>query len=155
MAHAVFRGPMVFAGSYVIKAAGPLTLSGKEVQVVINLTTPAAFTLDLMPSAQLLPGTMLYIKDGAGNAATYNITINTNVMMPNGTTLVQAALGKFKVNGNLTAQSGSVFTHWGNGGSRIYDMGIKVTGNFDLQSGSSISLTSDVNRFASESTIRP
>jgi hypothetical protein len=44
--------------------------------IVVNLLTPAAFSVVLFGSP--LEGRRVTVKDGAGNAATYNVTISTS-----------------------------------------------------------------------------
>jgi len=72
---------VIYKNVNVITAAGPLTLSYTTSSlIIIKLTTPAAFTLNLPSVASVAAGVMFIVKDGAGNSQTYNITI-----LPNGT----------------------------------------------------------------------
>jgi hypothetical protein len=56
----------------VVTASGAVTVTSDDETIVINKTTPAATTVNL-PAG--ITGALYTIKDGAGNAATYNITI--------------------------------------------------------------------------------
>ena len=77
MADRGVRGGPFFTGTDVILTT-PYTMKNAAV-AIINLTTPgaAAVTLPAQPTgyAQSANGRFAYVKDGAGNAATYNITI--------------------------------------------------------------------------------
>jgi hypothetical protein len=53
----------------------PVAMSGSDKAICVLLGTPGAVALSLYPSP--LEGREVLIKDGAGNAGTYNITIST------------------------------------------------------------------------------
>jgi len=69
---ATFGSGQVLNGR-VITASGAVTLTNSDYIIVINKTTPAATTVNL-PSSPATWQTHI-IKDGAGNANSYNITI--------------------------------------------------------------------------------
>lgn len=60
-------------GVHVVTAAGAVTVTNADYTIVVNKTVGAATTVNLPASP--LTGTVFYIKDGKGDAATNNITI--------------------------------------------------------------------------------
>ncbi len=58
-----------------IATTTPVTMVGSDMIICVLLGTPGAVTLNLFPSP--LEGREVTVKDGAGNAGTYNITIQT------------------------------------------------------------------------------
>ena len=82
VAGAIFTGGIInFASGLVgtvrvVTASGAITAATTDYVIVVNKNTPAATTVNLMSSPTT--GTMLRIKDGAGNASEYPITVTPN-----------------------------------------------------------------------------
>jgi hypothetical protein len=59
---------------WVVTASGTISPLSTDGIIIVNKTTPAATAVTLMSSPPT--GQSVTIKDGAGNAATYNITVS-------------------------------------------------------------------------------
>lgn len=85
MADRLIRGPFQFTNAIEVLVTPHQSANGNV--SVVNLTTPGAcsFLLPIIPAAYPLEynGRSLWVKDGAGNAATYPITVTD----PNGNTI--------------------------------------------------------------------
>jgi hypothetical protein len=57
----------------IVTASGNVTQSASDQIIIVNKATPAVTTVNLLSSPAT--GQMLQVKDGAGNASSYNITI--------------------------------------------------------------------------------
>jgi len=88
--------------SRVVIAAGAVTITTADDIIVINKTSGAATTVNLM--ATPATGTILTIKDGKGDAATNNITITPNAGNIDGaaTAVINTNYGSFNIMYNGT-----------------------------------------------------
>ena len=60
----------------VVTASGAITMLSSDSIIIVNMGTPSAVTVNLI--ANPVTNQQITIKDGAGNASTYNITITPN-----------------------------------------------------------------------------
>ena len=72
-------GALVFASSRVITVAGNVTVGATDTVIVMRKSTPAITTITLPTSPTPPTGRYLIIKDGSGNAASFNITVSGNI----------------------------------------------------------------------------